>query len=288
MSNVPNSVADTEAANQVESLVTGVAKMRLDLENLGWSSKGNKETLTKRLKKAQKVGKTAGTEQEVKAVETDSVQHGPPPQPFDYYLFFDVEATCEENDKRYPHEIIEFPVVLVDGKMFKIVDQFRSYVKPSINPVLTDFCKKLTGISQETVDESPDFISVLNDFQTWMAKYSLFQDNSAIFVTDGPFDIRDFITQQCNHDNIPVPAYFFRWVDIKKAYSRFYNCKPETITNMLDKLGMDFEGRAHSGLDDATNIYRIARHMFHKGYVLKKNSRHPMASVSIRKSRKDR
>jgi inhibitor of KinA sporulation pathway (predicted exonuclease) len=111
--------------------------------------------------------------------------------------------------------------------------------------------------------------------------------NSIIFA-DGPFDIRDFITQQCNHDNIPVPAYFFRWVDIKKAYSRFYNCKPETITNMLDKLGMDFEGRAHSGLDDATNIYRIARHMFHKGYVLKKNSRHPMASVSIRKSRKDR
>jgi hypothetical protein len=75
MSNVPNSVADTEAANQVESLVTGVAKMRLDLENLGWSSKGNKETLTKRLKKAQKVGKTAGTGQEVKAVETDRYEH---------------------------------------------------------------------------------------------------------------------------------------------------------------------------------------------------------------------
>ncbi|KAJ2963933.1 hypothetical protein NQZ79_g1096 [Umbelopsis isabellina] len=288
MNNAPGSVADTEATDEVERLVSGVAKMRLDLDTLGLSSKGNKETLAKRLKKAQKIALTAANEDKVETNITESDEQGPPLQPFDYYLFFDVEATCEENDKRYPHEIIEFPVVLVEGKTFEIVDQFRSYVKPSINPVLTEFCTKLTGITQETVDKSPDFISMLNDFQTWMAKYSLFQEKSAIFVTDGPFDIRDFITQQCNHDNITVPAYFFRWVDIKKAYARFYNGKPETIATMLDRLGMEFEGRAHSGLDDATNIYRIARHMFHKGYVFKKYSRHPLASISVRKSRKER
>lgn len=43
-------------------------------------------------------------------------------QPFDYYLFFDVEATCEEGGGfTFPNEIIEFPVVLVDGKTFEIV-----------------------------------------------------------------------------------------------------------------------------------------------------------------------
>lgn len=52
----------------------------------------------------------------------------PPVQPFDYYLFFDVEATCIEGGGfTYANEIIEFPVVLVDGKTFDIASFFFSY-----------------------------------------------------------------------------------------------------------------------------------------------------------------
>lgn len=42
---------------------------------------------------------------------------------------------------------------------------------------------KLTGITQDTVDNSPVFIDVLNQFQEFLAKYSLFQSSTAIFVT---------------------------------------------------------------------------------------------------------
>lgn len=63
------------------------------------------------------------------------------------------------------------------------VDEFRSYVKPTINPTLSEFCMKLTGISQDTVDNSPIFIDVLNQFQEFLAKYNLFQSSSAVFVT---------------------------------------------------------------------------------------------------------
>lgn len=39
-------------------------------------------------------------------------------------MFFDVEATCIEGGGfDYPNEIIEFPVVLVDGRTFAIVSQ---------------------------------------------------------------------------------------------------------------------------------------------------------------------
>lgn len=131
-------------------------------------------------------------------------------QPFDYYLFFDVEATCEEGGGfTFPNEIIEFPVVLVDGKTFDIVrlsiyigcsisqflicshlqvDEFRSYVKPTINPTLSDFCTDLTGITQSTVDKSPTFTEMLVDFQEFLAKYDLFQSASASFVTGMYFD----------------------------------------------------------------------------------------------------
>lgn len=144
------------------------------------------------------------------------------------------------------------------------------------------------------MDKSPDFIEVLNDFQIWMAKYTLFQEKSAIFVTgwcsisqksvciaalinntaDGPFDIRDFITKQCNHDNISVPLYFHQWVDIRKTFARFHKCRQHNIAGMLAQLNLDFEGRAHSGLDDAKNIYRIAKHMRDKGCKFKRTNRY--------------
>jgi len=279
--------ANEDLSNEIENLVTNVERLRLDLAELGCSTKGNKETLQKRLKQVRKSIKLAKLEREkqqeqnkLEDVRTEEVppssrsQESLPEQPFDYYLFFDVEATCEENIQRYPHEIIEFPVILVDGRTFDIVDQYRSYVKPYINPVLSEFCVELTGISQETVDKSPDFIEVLNDLQIWMAKYTLFQEKSAIFVTDGPFDIRDFITKQCNHDNISVPLYFHQWVDIRKTFARFHKCRQHNIAGMLAQLNLDFEGRAHSGLDDAKNIYRIAKHMRDKGCKVKRTNRY--------------
>ena len=46
-------------------------------------------------------------------------------------------------------EIIEFPVVVIDVKKKKIKSIFHTYVKPVIDPVLTQFCFDLTGITQE-------------------------------------------------------------------------------------------------------------------------------------------
>ena len=34
---------------------------------------------------------------------------------YDFFVVIDFEATCEQNVVRYPHEIIEFPAVLIDA-----------------------------------------------------------------------------------------------------------------------------------------------------------------------------
>lgn len=70
-----------------------------------------------------------------------------PNQPFDYYLFFDVEATCEENTKNYPHEVIEFPVLLVDGKSFDIVSSPSYSIRYACHGILISFSdERLTNI----------------------------------------------------------------------------------------------------------------------------------------------
>lgn len=43
---------------------------------------------------------------------------------YDYLLIVDFECTCEDNVYKYEHEIIEFPVVVVDTKRRIIVKRF--------------------------------------------------------------------------------------------------------------------------------------------------------------------
>ena len=54
-----------------------------------------------------------------------------------------------------PTELSEWGCVLVDlrSRPAEIVSEFQEYVKPKYNPRLTDFCKELTAITQEQVDE---------------------------------------------------------------------------------------------------------------------------------------
>jgi 3'-5' exoribonuclease 1 len=40
---------------------------------------------------------------------------------YDYLAVIDFEATCDENNPSYRHEIIEFPIVLVDVDKMEIV-----------------------------------------------------------------------------------------------------------------------------------------------------------------------
>lgn len=40
---------------------------------------------------------------------------------YDYLIVIDFEATCQENNLNYNHEIIEFPAVLVDCHSREIV-----------------------------------------------------------------------------------------------------------------------------------------------------------------------
>ena len=70
--------------------------------------------------------------------------------PFDYICVYDFECQCEEGTKNLKfNEIIEFPVVVIDVKNKKIAGEFQTYVKPVLDPELTPFCTKLTGIEQK-------------------------------------------------------------------------------------------------------------------------------------------
>ncbi|KAK1353024.1 hypothetical protein POM88_052862 [Heracleum sosnowskyi] len=62
------------------------------------------------------------------------------------------EATCDKAKNPHPQEIIEFPSVIVSSLTGQLEACFQTYVRPTCNQMLSEFCKDLTGIQQIQVD----------------------------------------------------------------------------------------------------------------------------------------
>ncbi|KAJ7632413.1 ribonuclease H-like domain-containing protein [Roridomyces roridus] len=195
-------------------------------------------------------------------------------QPYDAFLVLDVEATCQiDSTFDYPNEIIEFPVCLMRWKdsqkqHLEIVDEFHSFVKPTWRPTLSQFCTELTHITQDQVDNAPEFPAVLRSVRQFLVNHGIIEKNGKrrirfIWASDGPFDIRDFIIKQCYISKIPIPDWMTSDVlDVRAAVAAHikpsYHERPFNIPAQLSILGLSpFQGRLHSGIDDARNISRI-------------------------------
>ena len=114
-----------------------------------------------------------------------------------YLCILDFEATCDENmtnNDKEQMEIIEFPSVLVKvndhKKCVKIefISEYSKYVKPTIHPILSDFCTKLTGIKQETVENADIIDIVYNEHKQWLAKH-VPVNQKVIIATCGNWDL---------------------------------------------------------------------------------------------------
>jgi 3'-5' exoribonuclease 1 len=204
------------------------------------------------------------------------------PQPYRYYIIIDFEATCEKDMKfEYENEIIEFPAILLDTTTNQIVSIFHSYVRPTKNPTLTSYCIELTGIQQQQVDQSEDFVTVYREFERWIERYQLnpTREGNTAFITDGPWDLRDFLRKQCDISGMKPATWFNHWVNLRRGFRYFYFYKKNlpvssesfNIDTMLKRLGWTFEGRMHSGLHDSFNITRIVQRMILDGCQMRIN-----------------
>ncbi|KAF9448333.1 hypothetical protein P691DRAFT_729758 [Macrolepiota fuliginosa MF-IS2] len=232
-------------------------------------------------------------------------------QPYDALLILDVEATCfQGTDFNYPNEIIEFPICLMkwqdrdrtmQASKLHVVDEFRSFVRPTWRPTLSAFCTELTSITQDQVDSAPLFPQVLKSVRAFLVKNGLIDGTTGrrlirfCWCSDGPFDIRDFVAKQCFISKIPVPEWLTGDVlDVRMAVMQWLSTQPSHPTNnpstntrtffppvrrslnipaQLNALGLPtFQGRQHCGIDDTRNIAKIVTELGKRGVTLKPNT----------------
>lgn len=198
------------------------------------------------------------------------------------FLVIDFEATCDMADDRLTrlqqcqlHEIIEFPCVVIDGAQLTEVASFREFVRPQEglsgpggSRVLSEFCSRLTGISQADVESAAPLAEVLARFEAWLVARNLndaVADGRAVLVTHGEWDLGDQLRLECARKGITVPLVLREpFVDIKVPFSEVVG-SGTSINQMLTALGLRASGRPHSGIDDSRNIAQVVAALVRRG-----------------------
>jgi inhibitor of KinA sporulation pathway (predicted exonuclease) len=190
-----------------------------------------------------------------------------------YYLVMDFEATCEENVRAWPNEIIEFPAVLIDRTSLETVDEFRAVVRPTERPILTAFCTNLTGIQQTDVDNADPLDVVLDRFTTWLSLHGITTNGNAFPIFCGDWDLGKCLPAECRRKQISVdrvPEVLSSWCNIKKVFAAHYALqgRQKGMAGMLAHLNLPLVGHHHSGIDDSRNIAQIVRALVMDGCQL--------------------
>ena len=186
-----------------------------------------------------------------------------------YYAVIDFECTCN-GDWDFPNEIIEFPAVLIHPLTLVAEFEFRRFVKPTENPVLLPYCTDLTGIKQGDVDEANELGEVLEEFSTFLEDNEL----EIMLVTDGPWDVDKFLVPECRRKGLAIPRWAKQWLDIRKKFAKCLELESWlNLSGMLGVLGLEFEGREHSGIDDSRNIAKILVELINRGFKTSKHNR---------------
>lgn len=184
--------------------------------------------------------------------------------PYQYLLCIDLEATCDEDAKpgepprhlivpREDMETIEIGLAVVDLSSLQLVDQ--SFIRPSLHPVLTDFCRRLTTIKQSDVDGALGYVNVAGMLDAFLEAYP----NSA-WCSWGDYDYKQLQKDALRLNCAPMLDGMLH-TNLKKWHWKVFNCKALGLQPAVEMLGLEWEGTYHRGIDDAHNLSNVAIHM---------------------------
>ncbi len=169
---------------------------------------------------------------------------------FDQIIVVDIEATCWEKPRtEHISEIIEIGISPIDTKSGNILETRDIIVKPEHSEI-SEFCTKLTTLTQEDVDSGISFKDacdiLVNEYNS--KKYA--------WGSYGHYDKNQF-EAQCKRENIDYP-FSKSYVNIKLLLSLRYSLKKYMdMKKALHFLDIPLIGTHHRANDDSRNIAHI-------------------------------
>lgn len=165
-----------------------------------------------------------------------------------YDIVFDLEATCWSTNPPRQMETIEIGAVKINDKG-KTVGSFTVFIKPFLFTELSKFCKSLTHITQEQVDNGITFPEAIKQFHTWCG------DEFRLWSW-GDYDKKQLKQDGMLH-GVDVSFLNGRHYNLSMGFRRKEKTKKCGVSTALALSNLTFEGTQHRGIDDAINIAKI-------------------------------
>lgn len=182
-------------------------------------------------------------------------------------VIVDLEATCWADDDpvtpepqdgcRYVGEIIEIGAASLWFPDFTEGGSFSRFVQPKNNPILSDFCKELTTIRQEDVDQARTFPEVVAQF----ARVFDLENDEVLVGSWGAYDRKQIVDDYTKWD-MEVPGWAERHVNLKDVAKELLGLpKKRRVSGAktMETLGVERVGTMHRGVDDALTYAEIIR-----------------------------
>jgi inhibitor of KinA sporulation pathway (predicted exonuclease) len=173
----------------------------------------------------------------------------------------DLEATCWDGPPppSQVSEVIEIGLCVFDHVKAERRTRHQLIVRPERSEV-SAFCTGLTGWTAEALAQGASFAD------TCVRLRREFHSDSRLMLSWGGYDFRQ-VKRQCEATTTPFP--FCRHIDLKAAHREFYRLpKRLGLGQALAQAGLEFEGRAHVGADDAWNVAGLLAKMLSDGFML--------------------
>jgi inhibitor of KinA sporulation pathway (predicted exonuclease) len=182
----------------------------------------------------------------------------------DLLAVVDIESTCwgsrhtPDGAAQSIHnmEIIEIGCALAN-RQGEILDTQSFLVRPTRNPVLSDFCTELTGITQEMVDAAPTLPEAIEAMNAWLGDLP----DDFIWCSWGNYD-RLHLEAQSQLDGAWPVILARPHLNLKRIWRRTTGQKKKNgLASALAFHDLAFEGSHHRGVDDARNMARVLPYM---------------------------
>jgi len=152
-------------------------------------------------------------------------------------------------------EIIEIGAIKLDENYEKI-GSFKRFIKPQYNSEIEHIIQHLTGIRYDMVKNEPEFNEVINEFAEWCAKDGDFEIYAWSNCDRVQFMKELTLKQVKLSENLCKMAN--QWKDFQRIFDiEVHACHSTSLENALKMVGLEFEGRAHDGMVDATNTAKL-------------------------------
>lgn len=154
-------------------------------------------------------------------------------------------------------ETIEIGAVMLDENL-KEISSFRTYVKPEYNTGVVKKITKLTGITNEMVQNAPTFSEAFRMFTSWCLGPD---DDVTIYAwSESDYDqiTKEMILKGYEISEKERAILSNRWSDFQDEFDSHLGFERQVSLKMaLEMAGVDFSGREHDALDDARNTAEL-------------------------------